>query len=194
MQPRPAQFVALQLKAIKTTISHGDASFNGRATVTSDLGLLEKERRRKRVDNGWHQESLPPAQRSLHTSIAPHWLSAPDLIRCDRRSIRLLCQHLAGRASSISGDSVENSSAWNNDKDRTGSNSRPRFLSKAVMAVDCLVHYWCSRGLEGTLTLTLTQGIKATCNLTWISKIYTWCRSWEFLTGSTIIQTKQKQK
>lgn len=190
MQPRPAQFVALQLKAVKTTISHGDASFNGRATVTSDLGLLEKERRRKRVDNGWHQESLPPAQRSLHTSIAPHWLSAPDLIRCDRRSIRLFCQHLAGRASSISGDSVESSSAWNNNKDRTGSNSRPCFLSKAVMAVDCLVHYWCSRGLKGN-----KLGIKATCNLTWICKIYTWCRSWEFLTGSaTIIKTKQIQK
>lgn len=52
MQPRPAQFVALQLKAIKTTISHGDASFNGRATVTPDLGPLGKEHRRKRVDNG----------------------------------------------------------------------------------------------------------------------------------------------
>lgn len=122
--------------------------------------------------------------------LPPHWLSAPDLIRCDRRSIRLFCRHLAGRASSISGDSVESLSAWNNDKDRSGSNSRLCFLNKAVTAVDCLVHYWRSGGLEGT-----KLGIKATCNLTWISKIYTWCRSWEFLTGSaTIIKTKQKQK
>lgn len=64
-------------------------------------------------------------------------------------------------AGSISGESVESSSVWNKNSDRSGSNSLLCSFDAAVLAVDSLVYSRCSTQ-EGNQFAN-----KATWNLTW---------------------------